>query len=150
MVEGIDLTIEDLKAQLNEIKQRISQFRKKGLDTKIVQLKIMSIPSKIKMVEATKDYKDVKKITNMINDAKAEVRSLEKESLNIENEIEDNQLKNISILMEKIDVFLNVNKIKEAKENYLECINIYKNLPQENKKDIFNKLNELRIRISRG
>ena len=86
MVEGIDLTIENLKEQLNEIKQKISQCRKRGLDTKIAELKIMAIPSKIKMVEITRDYKEVQKINNMLNDAKAELENIKKESLNSGNE----------------------------------------------------------------
>lgn len=78
MDEGIDLTIEDLKMQLNEIKQRISQFRRRGLDTKIAELKVILIPSKIRIVELTREYKDVQKISNMLNDAKAELESIEK------------------------------------------------------------------------
>ena len=151
MVEGIDLTIENLKEQLNEIKQRISQCRKKGLDTKIAELKMMLIPSKINMVEITRDYKEVQKINNMLNDAKAELENIEKESLNSGNETsEDNRLKDIYILIEKIEELLNENKIKEAKDNYLKCINFYKNLPESSKKEIFERLSDLRVRINRG
>lgn len=151
MVEGIDLTIENLKIQLNEIRQKISQCRKKGLDTKIAELKMMLIPSKINMAEITRDYKEVQKINNMLNNAKAELENIEKEGLNSGNEAsEDNQLKETYILIEKIEGLLNENKIKEAKDNYLKCIDFYKNLPEFGKKELFERLSDLRARINRG
>ncbi|MBI2646844.1 hypothetical protein HYW99_00015 [Candidatus Woesearchaeota archaeon] len=150
MVEGIDLTIENLKIQLNEIKQKISQCRKKGLDTKIAELKMMLIPSKIKMAEITRDYKEVQKINNMLNDAKAELENIEKENLNSENETsEGKQLEEMHILIVKIEELLNENKIKEAKDNYLKCINFYKKFPENSKKELFERLNDLRVRINR-
>lgn len=82
MVERIDLNIENLKLQLDDVKQRISLCRKAGLDTKIVELKVMVIPSKIEMVEITKDFKDMQKISSMLNDAKNEIEVVEKEGLN--------------------------------------------------------------------
>ena len=150
MVEGIDLTIENLKEQLNEIKQKISQCRKKGLDTKIAEIKIMAIPSKINMVEITKDFKDIQKINEMLNTARIEIDAIEKDDLSINNEISDSSLNEIYVLMEKIDKLLNSNKIKEAKENCLKCINIYNDIPQINKKEVFERLNNLRTRLSRG
>lgn len=151
MTEGIDLTIENLKLQLSDIKQKTSQCRKKGLDTKIAELKIMLIPSKIKMAEITRDYKEVQKINNMLNDAKAELEDIEKENLNSENETsEGKQLEEMHILIVKIEELLNENKIKEAKDNYLKCINFYKNLPESSKKEIFERLSDLRVRINRG
>ena len=80
MDEGIDLAIENLKGQLNEARQKISQSRKKGLDTKIAEIKLMAIPSKIKMVEITKDFKDVQKIIEMLNNVKIEIDGIEKDS----------------------------------------------------------------------
>ena len=150
MAEGMELTIENLKEQLNEIKQKISQCRKQGLDTKIAELKIMAIPSKINMVEITKDFKDVQKINEMLNNVRIEIDSTEKEYLIISNGISNSPLNEIYALMEKIDKLLNNNKIKEAKENYLKCINIYKGIPKINKKEVFEKLNNLRNMLSRG
>ena len=150
MVEGIDLTIENLKMQLNEIKQKISQCRKKGLDTKIAELKIMAIPSKIKMAEITRDYKEAQKINNMLNNAKAELEDIEKDGLNSGDETSEyNQLKRTYILIEKIEGLLNENKIKEAKDNYLKCIDFYKNLHEHGKKELFERLSDLRARINR-
>ena len=85
MVEGIDLTIESLKEKLNEIRLKVSECRKKGFYTKIAEIKLMAIPSKIKMVEITRDYKDLQKITSMLDDARNEILSVEKEGLNSES-----------------------------------------------------------------
>lgn len=82
MSDAIDLTIENLKSQLNSIKQRISQCRKKGLYTKIAELKITSIPSKIMMAEATKDFKDAQKVSRLLSDAAVEVENIEREAEN--------------------------------------------------------------------
>ena len=78
-MEGIDLSIENLKEQLNELKQKISQLRKKGMNMKLADIRLMSIPSKIKMAEITKDYKDVQKINLMLKDAREEIRSIEED-----------------------------------------------------------------------
>lgn len=150
MVEGMDLTIENLKVQLNEIKQKISQCRKRGLYTKIVELKIMSVPSKIQLLEATRDFRDVQKANNIINDARNEIEFIEKQGLNSGDEVNVSKLEEATKIIEEIDNLLKENKIKEAKDSYLKCTDIYKSLPQENKKEILGRLNELRIRINRG
>ena len=141
MAEGTDLEIEKLKEQFSEIKQKISQCRKRGFDTKIAELKAMAIPSKIKMAEATKDSKDIQKINEMLNYAKVEIDDLE---------ISDNSLNEIYALMEKMDGLLNSGRIKEARENYLKCNKIYGDMAQVNKKKAFERLNYLRTRLVRG
>ena len=79
MDESIDLAIERLKGQLSEIKLKISQCRKRGAYTKIAELKIEAIPSKIMMLEITKEYKDAQKVDKLISDARAEIINIEKE-----------------------------------------------------------------------
>ena len=76
MTDGIDMTVESLKGQLNDIKLKLSQLRKSGLNTRIAELKIMAIPSKIMMLEVTRDYKDMQKIAKLIADAKAEADNI--------------------------------------------------------------------------
>ena len=84
------MAIDGFKGQLNEVRQRISLCRKKGYNTKIAELKIMSIPSKISMLEVTKDIKDAQKINAMLDDAAGELVEFEKEMLANENKKEDN------------------------------------------------------------
>lgn len=79
-MDGIDLSIENLKEQLAEIKQKISLLRRKGIDMRIADLRLMSLPSKIKMAEITKDYKDVQKINSMLDSARDDIINLEKQN----------------------------------------------------------------------
>ena len=78
MMEGIDLTIDSLKEQLNDIKARISQCRKKGLSTRIPETRVMSVPAKIKMLEITKDFKDVQKINAILEMTRKDIEYIEK------------------------------------------------------------------------
>ena len=77
MVDGIDIAISSLRDELNSLKQRISQCRRKGLDTKIAELMLMSVPAKIIMIGTTRDIKDVQKLTGILAKAKSEVEELE-------------------------------------------------------------------------
>ena len=81
-MDGIDIAIESFKENLNDLKIRLSQLRKKGINAKIAELRIMQIPAKIKMAEITKENKDAQKIMVLLNAAKQEIEELEKESLN--------------------------------------------------------------------
>ena len=151
MAEGMDLAIESLKEQLNDIKAKISICRKKGMDTKVAELKIMAVPSKIKMIEVTKDYKDVQKVSSMLDNARAEIESTEKEGLNSENEISKSDgLQEIFDLMKSTSMLLNEKRVKDAKIYYLKCVDIYKKLPEEDKRKAFKKLDDLRTSIGRG
>jgi folate-binding Fe-S cluster repair protein YgfZ len=65
--------LERLKEEFTELKETISHYRKKGNDMFIAWLKIMSIPSKIKMAEATQSDKDILKVQNLIAEAWKEI-----------------------------------------------------------------------------
>jgi hypothetical protein len=107
----------------------------------------MNIPYKIKLVEVTKSYKDIGKINSLLEDVKNEIISIEKS--NPDNVINDDGLKKINILISKLSKALNENKFKEAKNYYLESVRVYKKLQNKDKKEIFKKLNELRIRLTK-
>ena len=142
MTEGMDLTIENLKSQLNDLKQKISLYRKKGINTKIAELKLMAIPAKIKMLEATRDLRDAQKSMKLIQDANAELEELEKESLNIDSQ------KMLRDEMDSLKSLLDQKKLKEAKQSYSKCANIYNSLPNESKKAVFDELDGLRQKLS--
>jgi len=72
-MSGIELVIDNMKTELNDLKQQISEARKSGATLTIVDLKIMSIPAKIGIAEATKEFKDVKKIKEMLTEVKKEL-----------------------------------------------------------------------------
>src|SRR3989338_6756051 len=143
MTSGVDLAIENLKMELNNVKLKLSECRKNGLDTKIAELKIMNIAPKINFAEVTKSYKDIEKINNMLNDAKMEIESMAPDSSNAAN-ISPNNLKEIGDLINKINKALSNNRLQEAKNYYLESVILYKKLKNEDKKEVFKKLANLK------
>jgi hypothetical protein len=147
MSNGIEMTIENLKRELNDIQLKLSECRKNGLDTKIAELKVMNIPHKIKLVEVTQSYKDIEKINNMLEDVKNEMISIEKS--NPSNVINVDGLKRINILISKINKALNENKLQEARSYYLESVRLYKKLKYEDKKKVFERLDKLREMLSK-
>ena len=48
-MDNFDEEIEKLKTELNEVRLKLSELRKKGMDTKIIELKFMNYPNKIKL-----------------------------------------------------------------------------------------------------
>ena len=140
MSNGFDLTIENLKTELHNIRLKISELRKAGLDAKIAELKAMSLPYKIQLAEATKSYKDIEKINIMLEDVKKEIGSMEnadKTGINSDN------LNQIIILIGKINKSISSIKLDEARHYYFGAVELYKSLKAGEKKEVFAKLNEV-------
>ena len=77
----IEVELSKLRQKLIEIKARISQCRKKGINPKLVELRITNIPSKIKYAEVTEDFKDVEKINALVIEAEAEIKYTEENKM---------------------------------------------------------------------
>ena len=151
MADGMDFAIDNFKSQLTELKQKISRCRKKGMDAKIAELKIIAIPSKIRMLEVTRDLKDVQKISKMVNDALIEVNELENGVIHDEKSEEPESQEHIlDKMILEAEYLVSTKKLKEAKEIYLKGIDIYKNIKSEGKKSAFEKLNSLRASLLRS
>ena len=147
MVETIDITIEDMKQELIDIKQKLIELRKKGKYTKICEMKMAMIPSKIKMVEVTRDVKDVSKVTKLIDDAKKEVNFTEKDGYKIADEIDP--FLEIVKLMGQINEAIKGARKKEAVELYGKAQNLYKDVQQNYKKEIYLRLVEVHAKLSK-
>ena len=146
MSNGFELTLENLKTELCNITLKISELRKAGLDTKIAELKAMNLPYKIKLAEATKSYKDIEKINSALEDVKSELNSVESTN---EKADKSNEPSQISVLIGKINDALTENKLKAAKDYYLEAVNVYNKFKNGDKKAIFGKLNEIGNKLKR-
>ena len=148
MTSGFDMTIESLKEELNEIKQRLSLYRKKGIDTKVVELRIANIPSKIKMIEVTKDLKDVQKANSQLRLAKMDAEELEQayqEKLDQKPQIQkDDELVAIEYLMDETEKMIKNQRPKEGKVQFMRCYKLYNELKPENKGKVFERLNKIR------
>lgn len=75
---GIEDTLDHIEGELGEMRQRLTNCRKKGLDASVCTLKIMRIPSKIGYARATQDKKDMDIVVELFNDTKKELVELEK------------------------------------------------------------------------
>ena len=151
MTDSTDLAIGNMNDQLNDIRSRIAYFRKKGIDTKIAELKIAPIPSKISMLSVTRDLNDVAKITKLITLVKNELLDLEQEELNRQNQIDDtlSEFEKVNLLIKRIGARLDDRKIEEAKLIYGTLTLIYNNLDKEEKKEVIGKLADIRAKLSK-
>ena len=65
-----------LQRELAEIKEEISQLRKKGEDTKSFEIKLMSVPLKIKIFSANFTKKDFDKVVKILETVKKQTQKL--------------------------------------------------------------------------
>ena len=66
---------EKLKLKLIELRKKISEKRKRGGYTKIAELKLMNIPSKIKMFKVTRDNNEIAKIETVFNEVEEDLKT---------------------------------------------------------------------------
>lgn len=67
-----------LESEVNLLKNRLSDLRKKGIDVSELTLKVMSIPLKIKIFSASFNKKDFDRVVFMINKMDSEIKEIEK------------------------------------------------------------------------
>ena len=167
MTSGMDIAIDNLKTGLNEIKSRLTEYRRLGLDTKIAELKAMNIPYKIKLAEATLSYKDIERVSMIINNVNEELdeakgkgnedfgKGAEKEIADYRSNVEKKD-KGVAYNYSESEVMKTTERlINEAKDNigkgdyygalhnYIEMREIYKYLPKELKKPIYMSIMEI-------
>ena len=71
-----ELPIEEkLKLRLIELRKKISEKRKHGGYTKIAELKLMNVPSKIKLFKATQDNNEIAKIETVFNEVEEDLKT---------------------------------------------------------------------------
>ena len=152
MPDGIDIAIGNLRDAFIELKQRISVCRRKGLDTKISELRMSSVPAKIKMVEATRDFRDVQKVNVMISQSRSEVEEIEHQMMTaekVEEEKVDQEIIKMEEMMDDLDRRIKAGDAQKAKDYYLQCFNIYNKLESKNKLKVIQKLTFLREVLAR-
>ncbi len=75
-----------LESEVNLLKDRLSDLRKKGLDVNDLALKVMAIPLKIKLFSASFEIKDFDKIISMLDKRDLEIKKVEQEEVKKEEE----------------------------------------------------------------
>ncbi|MEA2035898.1 MAG: hypothetical protein U9O94_00210 [Nanoarchaeota archaeon] len=170
----VEISKEKYEQELNDLKEKISELRKKGYNTKIAELFAMRIPAKIKLVMVTKTDRDMKKLQYLISSLKSELdelgakkpmseRDLLEEAQKVYSEQTD-ELENkekgktyeelgeheiierTNKLINEANNYLNNKIYDKCLHNYLEIQNVYKYLPRALKKKYY----EESIKIYRG
>jgi len=123
-----------LNGELEEIRRKISSLRKKGIDTKIVEYKIMNIPSKIKMAAITNKELDVVMIHTTYKNIIADLDFLE-----MQYEEEQKKVAYMDELLTKALAFLQVRQLRDCLPLYYEIRNFYKVLSLDSKQKVLDK-----------
>ncbi len=147
--------IDKLNSEFYEIKQKMSELRKAGIDVKIAEFKSANIPSKIDMIKITKDNKDIEKIKNMIQEVRQELEEAEgqKEEENIDYSKSYDDYSNIEIIKRARELISDGRKNIEQKDyqgaldNYAELREIYNYLPMNLKRPIYKEIHDIYKRI---
>jgi hypothetical protein len=131
--------IEKLKDDFVELQGTVSELRKRGKDTNIVDLMLYDIPTKITMAKATHEDKEIEDARRMIGRAKKEMNDVTGVS----------DFDRITQLIQEAFEHLRKDEKKQATENYSEIMAIYKVLTHELKKTVYSACNELKDRLSK-
>jgi hypothetical protein len=119
---------------LEEIKRKLSSLRRKGIDTRTVDYKIMNIPSKIKLAGITQSERDILKIRSLYTNVISDLEVLEQEYLE-----EQKKLDRMQSLLQKAMEFLKNGQLKECLPLYYEIRNFYKILSMDSKYKMIDK-----------
>lgn len=164
-----DKRVLELQNRLNFVKSRISDLRKQGYDTKIAELKMMNIPSKIQYFMTTLNKSDYKKAIKRINLVQTELESAKKDEYYSQFELQsriqstipeeteykdmltDYQdmpvVKRIFTSIDEAYYFIREGEYREALRKYIEIREVYKFLPRQLKSLVFNKSNDIYKKI---
>lgn len=150
-----------LKQHLQTLRERVSRSRKEGMDTRIVEIKLMNIMPKIMMAKVTNTKEDMGVVANLLADLEREMKQLRKEQrfediLRQVAEEERHQMDKEDrekdyVQLSQEEIISKTNKlINQAREHldkkefekvypiYLEVQGIYRYLPKELKQRVFN------------
>jgi hypothetical protein len=70
--------IDSLNKEYEKLKDKISELRKSNEDTFVIDMRILMIPQKIKLVKATYDEQDIEKVKEIFRTIKKEIEEIEK------------------------------------------------------------------------
>ena len=153
MPDGIVIATDRIKDDIASIKQRLIQYRKKGVDTSVVDIRLSMLPSKIKMIEATRDGKDIQRATAILNLAKRDADELEQQyqqAINFKKPEEpDSAVEEIRYIIGQSRKMMK-SDIKEAKAFYWRAYKGYITLKDEQKKKVITALNQLRLDLNKA
>jgi len=158
MEDSNDLEI--LRRHAQNLRERLVEKRKLGLDTKIVEIKMMNLMPKIAIAEITRQQNDAEAVMRIVAEVEDEIRDLrqgedfegmlrhaaedehhrlEEQSRRVEY-IKLNQLEIVSktqMLINQANEYLDNKEFGKVYPIYIEIQGIYKYLPAELKKAVY-------------
>jgi hypothetical protein len=124
--------MKQLEKEMDDVKHKISELRKKGIITKTVEYMLGNIPSKIQMAGVTNSEKDVAEIRNVFEKCFAELDFLENEFME-----EEKKLEYMSKLLHKANEYLQSGNLRECVPLYNEIRDFYEELSIESRYKVY-------------
>jgi hypothetical protein len=127
--------IDKLKDEFLEVQGIVSEMRKKGLDTRVVELILIDLPPKIKIAQITQDDNDIKIVKKTILDLRNDIDEINKGS----------DFEHLHSLLEEAFECARLGDKEKAAKKYGDLIALYKLLPKDLKNTVYSaciKLNE--------
>ncbi|MBW2997821.1 hypothetical protein KY349_05770 [Candidatus Woesearchaeota archaeon] len=125
--EKLDDMIDSLEDHLKEMKDEVSELRRQGIDTTIVDMMMMDILPKVRMAKITNDQQDVDAVKRLLARMHNEV-----DELKTGTEF-DEALKKIQSAYDSI----RGGKYRDAWERYTELRGLYKKLPEDLRRIVY-------------
>ncbi len=143
-MSGVDLAIDNLKAQVSDLKQQFSQARKKGLNVSLPYLKFMNIPSKVGIAEATKSAEDIRRVILLLDEVKKELEETQKHGeVDTKNHDEQDTMQRIQSLFMEAAQAVRENHWEQVLKIYVEIRGLYPFIPEGLKKETYKRSLEL-------
>jgi hypothetical protein len=153
---------EIMRKHLQTLRERISHSRKEGMDTKIVEIKLMNVTPKIMMAQATRQKKDLDQVAGLLAEVEREMKQLRKEQRfeEVLKQVEEEERQRLEkesqetdyVKLSQEEIITKTHKlINQASEYfdkkefekvfpiYLEIQGIYKYLPKELKRQVYHE-----------
>jgi dephospho-CoA kinase len=125
--EKTEELLDSLAEHLTELKEEASQIRKQGMDTTMLDLIMIDVPSKIRMARMTYEDKDVNEVKRSLGQIRHEL-DLIKTGTDF-----DDALQKIQTAYDKI----REGDYQGATELYTKLRDVYKTLPEETRRIVF-------------
>lgn len=137
--EKIEEMLDSFAEHLKELKDEASEIRKMGLDTTMVDLTMLDIPSRITLARKTYDQSDIDRVKNLLGRVRHEI-----DVARSGTEFDD-ALKKIEAAYEHI----RHEKYGDALEIYKELRSVYKKLPEEMRRIVFTASLDIHEKLKR-
>ncbi len=130
--------LDSLAEHLNELKEETSEIRRQGMDTSLVELRMIDVHPKIKMARTTYEQKDIDEVKRMLAQIRHEI-----DTVKTGTEF-DQALKRIQEAYDHI----RADRCSAAHKIYDDLRQVYPRLPEDQKRIIYKAALDIHKRIA--